>query len=139
MATLNTVTSLTVNSVMDIFLQILQNFQNTAVFKTIFNCLTELGLILWYTGVRLEKYSLSNWIWTGFMTFFFFFFLDSDLKNTWTNLLDSDWFCYNQAGMLLEKYENLFKLSGKQLVIQSSLASSISLGPTMFGVLKTKC
>ena len=137
MATLNTVTSLTVNSIMDIFLQILQNFQNTAVFKTIFNCLTELGLILWYIGVRLEKYSLPYWIWTGFMTVFFF--LDSDLKNTCTNLLDSDWFCYNQAGMLLEKYENLFKLSGKQLVIQSSLASSISLGQTMFGVLKTKC
>ena len=31
-ATLNTLTSLTVNSIMDIFLQILQIFQNTAVF-----------------------------------------------------------------------------------------------------------
>ena len=30
LATLNTVTSLTVNSIMDIFLQVLQNFQNTA-------------------------------------------------------------------------------------------------------------
>ena len=38
-ATLNTVTSFTVNSVMDVFLQVLQNFQNfktKAVFKTIF-------------------------------------------------------------------------------------------------------
>ena len=32
---LNTVTSVTVNSVMDIFLSVLQNFQDTAVFKTI--------------------------------------------------------------------------------------------------------
>ena len=32
-ATLNTVTSLTAKSVMDIFLQVLQNFQNTAVLK----------------------------------------------------------------------------------------------------------
>ena len=31
-----TVTSLAVKSVMDIFRQVLQNFQNTAVFKTIF-------------------------------------------------------------------------------------------------------
>ena len=34
--TLNTVTSLTVNSVIDIYLQVLQNFQNKPVFKTIF-------------------------------------------------------------------------------------------------------
>ena len=40
--------------------------------------------------------------------------------------------------MLLEKYENLLELSVKQLVIQSSLASSISLGQAMFGVWKTK-
>ena len=40
--------------------------------------------------------------------------------------------------MLLQKYENLLELSDKQLVIQSSLASSISLGQTMFGVKKTK-
>ena len=46
--------------------------------------------------------------------------LDLDLKNTWTNLLDSDCFYYNQVGMMLEKYENLRKLSVKQLVIQSS-------------------
>ena len=40
---------------------------------------------------------------------------------------------------MLEKYENLLELSVKQLVIQSSLAGSISLGQTMFGVSKTKC
>ena len=36
-AALYTLTSLTVNSAEDIFLQILQKFQNTAVFKTVFN------------------------------------------------------------------------------------------------------
>ena len=40
--------------------------------------------------------------------------------------------------MLLEMYENLLELSVKQLAIQSILASSISLGPTMCGVWKTK-
>ena len=44
--------------------------------------------------------------------------VELDLKNTWTNLLDSDWFWYNQAGMLLEKYENLLELSAKQLLLQ---------------------
>ena len=29
-----------------------------------------------------------------------------DLKNTWINLHDSDWFNFNEAGMLLEKCEN---------------------------------
>ena len=55
---------------------------------------------------------------------------DLDMKNTWTNLLGSNLFYYNQAGLLLEKYENLLELSVKQLVIQSNLASSISLGQT---------
>ena len=41
--------------------------------------------------------------------------------------------------MLLEKSENLLKLSVKQLVIQSKLPSSISVGQAMFGVRKTKC
>ena len=41
--------------------------------------------------------------------------------------------------MLLEKYENLLEFSIKQFVMQSKLASSISLGQTMFGVWKTKC
>ena len=40
--------------------------------------------------------------------------------------------------MLLEKYENLLELSVEQLVIQSSLASSIALGKSMCGVWKTK-
>ena len=40
--------------------------------------------------------------------------------------------------MLLEKYENLLELSLKQLVIQLSLASSISLGQTVICVLNTK-
>ena len=41
--------------------------------------------------------------------------------------------------MLLEKYEILLKLSVKQLVMQSNLASSFSIGQTMCGVLNTKC
>ena len=55
-----------------------------------------------------------------------------DLENTWTNLLDAD--CYDQTDMLLENSENLLQLSVKQLVIQSSLASSTSPNQTMFGV-----
>ena len=69
----------------------------------------------------------------------FYDILGLDLKNTWTSVLDSDWFYYNQAGMLLEKYENLLELFVKQLVVQSSLASSFSLSQTMFGVWKIKC
>ena len=88
-----------------------------------------LGLILWYIGVRPKKYSdcLMDFNWFCSM-------LDLDLKNTWTNALDSNLFCYNQAGTL----ENLLELSSKQLVIQSNLESSISLGQTMYGVWKTK-
>ena len=37
--------------------------------------------------------------------------LDLDLKKTWTNLLESDLFSYNQAEMMLEKYENFLELS----------------------------
>ena len=40
--------------------------------------------------------------------------------------------------MLLEKSKNLLELSVRQLVTQSRLASSISLGQDMFGVWKTK-
>ena len=36
--------------------------------------------------------------------------MDLDFKNTWTNLLESDLFYYNQAEMLLEKYGNLLEL-----------------------------
>ena len=50
--------------------------------------------------------------------------MELDLKNSWTNLLDSDLFYYNDARMLLEKYENLLELFVKQQVIQSSLESS---------------
>ena len=102
--------------------------------KNILNYLTGLGLIFWYIGVRLEKYShsLLNLDW-------FYDIMDLDLKNTWTNLLDSDWFCYKHTRMLLENYENLLELSDKQLAIQSNLVSTISLGQTMFDVWKTKC
>ena len=41
--------------------------------------------------------------------------------------------------MLLEKPENTIELSAKQLAMQSSLASSVSLGRAMSGVWKTKC
>ena len=51
-------------------------------------------------------------------------------KNTWNNLLDSDGIYFNQANMLLEKCENLLELSVKLLIIQSSLASLISLDQT---------
>ena len=51
--------------------------------------------------------------------------------------MNSDLFNYSQAGILLEKYENLLELSVKQLVIQSSLAISISLGQTMRAMWKT--
>ena len=68
----------------------------------------------------------------------FYDMLDLDLKNTWTNLQNLGLFYFSHAEMLLEKYENLLELSVKQLVIQSSLASSISLGQTMCGVWKTK-
>ena len=58
--------------------------------------------------------------------------MDLGLKNAWTNILDSDWFYYNQTGILLEKSENLLELSVKKLVIR--LASWISLGQAMIGV-----
>ena len=92
--------------------------------KYLMNYLIGLGLILWYIGASLEKYSdYLNWIWTDFMIYW-----------TWTKLLESDFFYYNQAEMLLEKYENLLELSDKQLVIPSSVADSIFLGQSMCGV-----
>ena len=48
--------------------------------------------------------------------------------------MNSDLFYYNQEEMLLEKYENLLELSVNQLVIQLSLANSVSLGQTMCGL-----
>ena len=50
--------------------------------------------------------------------------------------MNSYLFSCNQAEMLLEKYENLLELSDKQSVIQSSSASSISLGQTVCGMWK---
>ena len=47
----------------------------------------------------------------------FYDLVDLNLENTLTNLLDSDWFCYNQAGMLLENSKKLLELYVKQLVI----------------------
>ena len=62
------------------------------------------------------------------------------MKNTWTNLLDSDWFYHNQAGgMLIERSGNSLELFVKQLVTQPRLASSISVGQAMFDGRKTKC
>ena len=46
--------------------------------------------------------------------------------------MDLDWFYYYKAGMLLEESENILELSVTQLVIQSRLASLISLGQAMF-------
>ena len=78
-------------------------------------------LVLWY--IRLKKYSvyLSG---TGLILWYW----------TWTDLLDADWYYYNQAGILLEKYENLLGLFVKQLVVESNLACSISQGQTKLGV-----
>ena len=53
--------------------------------------------------------------------------------------MDTDWFCYNQAGMLLDKSENFLELFVKQLVIQSRLASWITLDQAMFVVWKSRC
>ena len=88
------------------------------------NYLTGFGLISWYIRVTREKY--SDYL-TGFELILSYVGLG-------LNLLDSDLFYYNQAGMLLEKYENLLELSVKQLLIESSLASSISIDQAMCGV-----
>ena len=52
--------------------------------------------------------------------------------------MELDGFYYNQAEMLLEKSENLLEWSVKQLLIKSSLASSISLSQTMFWCVKNQ-
>ena len=64
--------------------------------------------------------------------------LDLGLKHACTKLLDSDWFDYNQAGMVLGKSENLLELSVKQLARQSRSTSLISLGQAMFSVGKNE-
>ena len=130
----------------EIFRSLILRNHRTWTWK-ISDCLTGLGLTLWYIGlgpegylnyitlmelvlwyIRLKKYSvyLSG---IGLILI-----LDLDLKNTWTDLLDADWYYYNQAGILLEKYENLLGLFVKQLVVQSNLACSISQGQTKLGV-----
>ena len=87
--------------------------------------------IYWELDLKSTQSALLDLNW-------FYDILDLDLKNPWINLLNSDSFYYNQAGMLLEKYESLLILSVKQLLIQSSLARSISQGQTMYGVWETK-
>ena len=52
--------------------------------------------------------------------------------------MNSDLFYYNQAEMVFEKFEIVLEISVKQLVIQSSLASLISLSQTKCCVWKTK-
>ena len=61
------------------------------------------------------------------------------MSQNFSDFFDSNSFYYNQTGMLFEKSEKLLELSVKQLVIQSSLASSISLSQNMVGVWKIKC
>ena len=71
-------------------------------------------LNLWYIGVTYRTQTDLWYIeldWKSTQTTLidlkgFSGILDLDLKNTWTNLLDSDLFYYNQAGMLLEKNES---------------------------------
>ena len=75
-----------------------------------FNYITGLGLVLWYIEIRLDKY--RDYL-TGFRRILWY------IENTWTNLLDSDWFYCNQAEMMLEKY--VLELSVEQLVLQSNL------------------
>ena len=79
--------------------------------------------------VRLKKYI----VYLGFELILWYIGLELNIW-TWIKSLDSDWFCYNQAGMLLEMSENLLEFSVKQLVIQSRLASPIFRGQFMFGV-----
>ena len=68
----------------------------------------------------------------------FYDILDLALQHACTKLLDSDWFDYNQAGMVLGKSENLLELFVKQLARQSRSTSLISLGQAMFSVGKNK-
>ena len=72
-------------------------------------------MILWYVGVRLEKY-------LEYLTEFY------DILD-----LELDSFYHSEAGIPLKKSQNLLELSAQQLVIQSSLASSISLSHVMLG------
>ena len=98
------------------------------------NWTTLLDLEWFYDILELD---LSTWTILDLNWFYDILYLG--LKSAETNLLESDWFYYNQGRMLLEKSENSLELSVKQFGIQSRLASLISLGLAMFGVWKTKC
>ena len=77
--------------------------------------LTGFRLTLWHIGLGLKKY--LNY------------------------LVDSDWFYFNKAERLLQKYESFTWIFcwAVAVVIQSSLASLIFLGQIMWGVWKAKC
>ena len=70
------------------------------------NYLTGLGLVLWYIGVRLKYLD-----YLGFELILGYIGLGLEKR---FNLLESDWFYYNQGRMLLEKSENSLELSVKQ-------------------------
>ena len=70
----------------------------------------------------LKNPGLPYWAWISFIDI-----LELDLKNTWTNLLDSDLFYYNQEGMLLEKSEYLLELSVSDTIKINMLIPLVSL------------
>ena len=107
---------------------------STNVFSKSFISATYSWDTLQFNFEKLLDFDLQN-LWTTILDSDCFYILDLSLKNTWTKFLDSDWFYYNPAGLLLQKSGNLLKLS----VIQSRLASWISLGQAMFDVWKTRC
>ena len=91
------------------------------------------GLMI-YWSLTWKVIRQPYWIWTDFMIYWTWTWKTLGL-NYWTQID----FVRTKQGCWLEKFENLLELSIKQLVIEPSLASSISLGRTMFGVWKTKC
>ena len=74
----------------------------------------------------LKNPGLPYWAWISFIDI-----LELDLKNTWTNLLDSDLLYYNQEGMLLEKSEYLLELSVSNTI---KISKFNSLGQSVFVV-----
>ena len=70
----------------------------------------------------MKNPGLPYWAWISFIDI-----LELDLKNTWTNLLDSDLFYYNQEGMLLEKSEYLLELSVSDTIKINMLIPLVSL------------
>ena len=73
------------------------------------NYFAEIGLILWYIRVRIEKH--LDYL-TGFGLILWYIGLGPE--STWTYWTDSDWFYYDQAGMMLQKYENSLEWSVEQ-------------------------